>query len=76
MTCASRPSDGAKYRLTCILAGGVQTLPEGVIVIVRLEAAKDTPKGKQTVDLEEISGVSAGLESIRLENVKTPVTIR
>ena len=76
VTCARKASDGANNRLACILAGGVQALSAGVIAIVRFEAAKDTPKGERTVDLEKIVGVSTALEPIPLEDTKAPITIR
>jgi hypothetical protein len=75
-TCARKASDGVNNRLACILAGGVQALSAGVIAIVRFEAAKDTPKGERTVDLEKIVGVSTKLEPIPLANTKALITIR
>jgi len=76
VTCARKPSDGSKERLACILIGGVEALSAGVIAIVRIEAAKATPIGERTVDLEKIIGVSAKLEPVPMENTKASITIR
>ena len=76
LTCARKPIEEGNYRMTCILAGGIQTLDAGVIAIVRFETAKDTPAGEQTVDVERVVGVSAKLEPISIENTKAPITIR
>ena len=74
--CAPRPSEGANHRLTCILAGGVQALPAGVIVIVRFEAATDVPQSEMSVQLEKVVGVTPSLESVPMKNTRVPITIR
>ena len=76
LACGRKPSDGGNQRLTCILAGGVQPLREGVIAIIRLEAAGDARKGKTAVDLEKVQGVSPALDSVPMEGTTAPVTIR
>jgi hypothetical protein len=77
VSCASRPSDaGGNYRLTCILVGGVKAVAAGVITIIRVEAAKDTPTGERIVDLEKAVGVSPALESISIPSTKASITIR
>ncbi len=76
VSCANPQSDGANYRLSCMLAGGNQPLGAGAIAIVRFEAAKDTSPGEKVVNLEKIVGVSPALEPIPIENAKTQITIR
>jgi hypothetical protein len=76
VTCATRPAEGATRRMACILAGGVQPFPEGVLAIIRLEAARDTPAGTTTIQLEKVIAVSSSLESIAIPPVSIPVTIR
>ena len=76
VTCGPKPSQGSKHRWACILAGGVQPLPAGVVAIIRFEAASDAPRGEMTVELEGIAGASPGTEAISIKNVNAVITVR
>ena len=74
--CAPKPSEGANHRLTCILAGGVQALSAGVIVIVRFETNADMTESEMSVQLEKVVGVTPSLKSVPMKNTRVPITAR
>lgn len=74
--CVLRPPRESNQVLACILAGGVEPLAAGTMVIVRFAAGPDAVRGVANVRLEKIVAASPSLDRIVLENVKVAVTIR
>jgi hypothetical protein len=76
VTCAVMQPAGAKLRLKCILAGGVQPLSAGVIAIIRFEAGIHTPAAKLDVGLEKVIGVSPSVRSVPMKPVTASIIVR
>ena len=76
VTCAARPAEGRKRRLSCILVGGVQTLAAGAIAIVRFEAGANLAAGKVSVALEKVTGVSPSVQSAAMKGSVAEISVR
>jgi hypothetical protein len=76
VSCSSRndPKDGRVCM--CILAGGIQSLGEGAIAIVKFSAAADANPGQAIVRMQKIQGVSADLKTVPIAGAEAPITIR
>jgi hypothetical protein len=75
ISCSNRtdPKDGTRI-CVCILVGGIQPIQEGVIAIVKFNAASDIPAGQAVVQLQKIEGVTADLKRVQIPGV--PVVIK
>ena len=76
ITCAAGPAKNAIRRISCILAGGTQVIPAGVIAIVRFEVPANASPGKLTIEMQHALGASSSLGSIGIENTSAPITVR
>jgi len=74
--CVLRPPRESNQVLACVLAGGVDPLAGGTMVIVRFVATPEAARGVANIRIEKIVGASPTLERTVIENVRFPVTIR
>ncbi len=75
-TCVTKSNSPETRTLVCILAGGLKTIPNGVIALLRLRILPEAPPGPATVRADRGIAVLKGLKQVQLPPVETVVTVR
>ena len=75
ISCSNRNAPKGKI-CVCVLIGGVQPIPDGAIAIVKFSTSGNTPKGKATVRVQNILGVSADLKKLPVPDSAGIITVQ
>jgi hypothetical protein len=76
VTCALRTGPPETRTLACILAGGLKTIPNGVVALLRLRILPDAPTGATQVNAGHAVAVLPGLKEVALPSAEATVTVR
>jgi hypothetical protein len=75
VTCAGKTGSPETHTLTCILAGGLKAIPNGVIAVLRLHIRPDATPGKEKVSIAGGVAVLQGLKEVPLSPAEGIVTV-
>jgi len=75
-TCASKPPVSGASGAKCILIGGQQPMPNGLIANIALRVLPNAPKGPARIHLDPGMAVFKGMMPAPLDAVESTVTIR
>ena len=76
VSCATKINNPDTRTLTCIVGGGLKTIPNGVVALLRLRILPDAPTGPAPVNTARGVAVLPGLKEVLLPAAKTIVTVR
>ena len=72
LTCADRNT----YTEACILAGGSNAIPNGIIATIYLKIRPEAKPGTTTVKIGKIQGVTSDLKPLIFKDLDAVITIR
>lgn len=73
--CAVKEKTAGTYTLGCLIAGGLNPIPNGTIAMLRIKIAANAQTGPAPVRVLRGLAVSKDLKQVPLEAVETKVTI-
>jgi hypothetical protein len=76
ISCSNRPAPKDGKICVCVLIGGIQPIPDGAIAIVKFSTPGNAPKGKATVRMQNILGVSADLKKLPVPDSAGTITVQ
>jgi hypothetical protein len=76
VSCRVTSKSGSTETSACMLYGGREPIPNGVVAVMRLSVAPDAQPGRSRIRLDKGLAVMKDLKKIPLKTAETVVTIR